>query len=247
MNHSEITAVVTANGTRKYGTGIEPNPYSDLEKEYIRRHQNIATREMLTSKIRAVLEPRFVTPPPTSEFIEALATMTDSRQILELGSLTGFTTMHLIRSIIGKEGAKVVSVDGNPEYDREFFSKPEISPWVEFIHGWTPEVLERLHGRKFGLIFIDTDHSVGHTQKELEALLPISHQGSILVFHDLPEWQSPENKTVPPVRAWLLDQVDNKVLYGLVLPTCEQQDCLAMWGPGYPPQCNPHLGVFVRR
>jgi predicted O-methyltransferase YrrM len=247
MDHSAITAVVTAGGSRKYGVGIDSNPYCDQEKEYVRRHQTAAVREMLTNKIHNVLEPRFITPPPTSEFIEALATMTDSRQILELGSLTGFTTMHLIRSVVGKAGAKVVSVDGNPEYDREFFSRPEISPWVEFIHGWTPEVLKPLNGRRFDLVFIDTDHSVQHTMKELDALLPITTKGTIFVFHDVPEWQTPDNKTPPPVRTWLLDQVDNKTLYGFVLPSCEQQDCLATFGEGYPKECNPGLGVFVRR
>lgn len=247
MNHSAITDVITKGRSIKYGVGIEPNPYLEQENEVVRRHRTAAVRELLTRKIRMLHEPRFITPPPTSEFIEAIATMTDSRQILELGSLTGYTTAHLIRSIVGKDNAKVVSIDGNPEYDREFFARPEITPWVEFIHGWTPDAMLQLHGRKFDLVFIDTDHSVEHTQKELMALLPITRPGSILLFHDVPEWQTPQNKVPVPVRTWLLEQVDKKVFYGLMLPSCEQQDCLATFGPGYPKQCNPGLGVFIRR
>jgi predicted O-methyltransferase YrrM len=247
MNHAAITAIITGNGARKYGTGMENNPYADSENEYVRRHQQALLRQLLTEKIKMIMEPRFITPPPTSEFIEAVATITDSRQILELGSLTGFTTMHLVRSIVGKENAKVVSVDCNPEYDREFFSKPEVARWVEFLHGRTPEVLTQLQGRKFDLVFIDTDHSVEHTQKELAALLPITKPGTILLFHDVPEWQTPTNRVPPPIRTWLLEQVDKKLFYGFVLPSCEQQDCLATWGPGYPKECNPGIGVFIRR
>lgn len=247
MDHSAITAVVTANGTRKYGTGIPNNPYAAKEKEFVRRHDHARTIQILDEKIRMIHEPRFITPPPTSEFIAALATMTDSRSILELGSLTGYTTMHLIKSIVGKENAKVVSIDCNPEYDRDFFASAEIAPWVEFIKGYTPDALKQLQGRKFDMVFIDTDHSVEHTKKELDGLFPITKPGTILVFHDVPEWQSPENRTAPPVRNWLLEQVDAKQFYGFVLPTCEQQDCLITWGPGYPKQCNPGLGVFVRR
>lgn len=251
MDHSAITDVITNGRTIKYGVGIEPNPYVDQENEIIRRHSTSAVREMLTRKIKMLHEPRFITPPPTSEFIEALATMTDSRQILELGTLTGYTTAHLIRSIVGKENAKVVSVDGNPEYDQEFFARPEIAQWVEFVHGWTPEILTKLTNNQirygFDLVFIDTDHSVEHTQKELDALLPITRSGTIILFHDVPAWQTPQNRVPPPVRTWLLEQVDKKVLYGLMLPSCEQQDCLATFGPGYPKECNPGLGIFVRR
>lgn len=251
MNHTAITAVITGNGARKYGTGMENNPYAASEKEYVRRHQQASVRQLLTEKIKMIMEPRFITPPPTSEFLESLSTLIDARRILELGSLTGFTTMHLIRSIVGKENAKVVSVDCNPEYDREFFAKPEIRQWVDFHHGWTPEIIQKIpkeqYGDGFDLVFIDTDHSVAHTIKELHALIPITKKGTVFAFHDVPEWQTPENRTPPPIRTWLLEQVDNKQFYGFVLPSCEQQDCLATWGPGYPKECNPGIGIFVRR
>lgn len=247
IDHSAITALITGNGARKYGTGMPNNPFVYSENEYARRDQNSKIIQMLDEKIKMIMEPRFITPPPTSEFIAAISTLIDARNILELGSLTGFTTMHLIKSIIGKEGAKVTSIDCNPEWDKEFFSQPEISKWVSFIKGWTPEALAQLHGQKFDMVFIDTDHSVEHSKKELDALMPITDKGTIFLFHDVPEWQTPENRTPPPIRTWLLEQVDNKLFYGFVLPSCEQQDAVLTWGKGYPRQCNPGIGVFVRR
>lgn len=247
MNHEEITNYVTANRTKPYGVGVTPNKYADSELEFARRRANAKLIEELNEKIYMIHEPRFITPPPTSEFLAAIATLIDARNILELGSLTGYTTLHFIKSIVGKAGAKVVSVDCNPEYDREFFNRPHIKEWVRFIHGWTPGVLDQLKGSMFDLVFIDTDHSIEHTQKELDALQSITRPGTVLAFHDVPEWQTPQNRTPPPIRTWLLEQCDAGKMRGFVLPSCEQQDCLMTFGAGYPKEVNPGIGVFVRR
>lgn len=239
----EIGSVIFSRGYGKGAAGTYPNPYASRFREVQRRHEMAAERELLSQKIESLLEPRFITPPETSELIEALVTASDSRNILELGMYSGFTSLHILRAIVGKE-AKLTSVDCRPAHDEEFFS---IFRQFRFINGWTPQCLDQLAGQKFDLVFIDSDHSVEHCEKERLALLNLTDPGSVWLFHDVPEWQTPSNRQWPPVRHWLNGLVISGFFYGLSLPTCEQLDCLDAWGPGYPKESNPGLGIYQRR
>src|SRR5689334_2980018 len=118
MNHEEITKIVAPNG---YGVGVKNNPFLRQNNEHLRRECFAKERADITEKIAMLYEPRFITPFETSEFIEALITMTDSCQVLELGTCTGYTTLHMLRAIIGK--GKVTSVDCRPAHDKAFFQK----------------------------------------------------------------------------------------------------------------------------
>lgn len=235
--HDAVTRIMTSQGS--YGTGVFPNPYASQVKEYQRRHEQAALRKLITDKIVSLVEPRFVTGPETSECIEALIAMTDSRRILEIGMCTGFTTLHMLRAVIGKPGASVVSVDSRPAHDMKFFIQFE---QFSFLQGWTPQILSQLSG-VFDLVFVDSDHSIEHTNVELQALWSLTRTGTVICFHDVPQWQTPDNRTSPPVREWLMRHAG---LEGLCLPSCEQLDCLNEWGIGYPKECNPGLGIFVR-
>lgn len=239
--HTEITRTMTSQGA--YGTGVIPNPYWPKQNEVKRRHQHEKVLKMLSDKIEAITEPRFITPLETAECIEAIVRMTDSKRILELGTHTGYAAYHMLRAIYGKPGAVLASVDPRPAHDRAFWAKEEFRGVLEFVEGWTPQILSQLSG-VFDFVFVDSDHSVEHTEKEFAALMPITRPGTILCFHDVPEWQTPSNRKPVPVRDWLLSRPE---LQGLCLPSCEQMDCLATYGSGYPKQCNPGLGVFIRK
>lgn len=206
--------------------------------EYNRRDKHHHTLELLSDEIRALYEPKFITPDHTSEFIEALIRMSDAKQILELGMYSGFTTLHMLRAIVGKSGAQVVSVDARPAHDREFFSLFERQGWFKFIQGWTPDCLTSLRGRIFDLVFIDSDHTIEHTERELEALMPITQSGTILLFHDAPI-------TPGTIYHWLLNKVSLGILKGTILPTAPQQDVTALFGPTRT-DVRPNLGVFLR-
>lgn len=244
MDHAKITAMI--GGAENYGKGITPNPFSAQQAEWARRHQQAGLRKHITDKITALYEPRFITPPETAEAIEALITLTDSRHILEIGVCTGFTTLHMLRAVIGKPDAMIVAVDARPAHDAEFWK--QFYPTLQFVEGWTPDILVKLTNNqiRFGwdFVFVDSDHSVEHTQKELDVLWPQTKAGTIFCFHDVPQWQTPTNRIPPPVREWLLRHPD---LEGLCLRSCEQADCLDTWGAGYPIECNPGLGIFVRK
>ena len=255
MNHDEITNIITRNRTIPYGVGITPNPFEQQQKEWVRRHQTAALRKTLTDKIVSLFEPRFITPPETAECIESLITMTDSRRILELGMCTGFTTLHMLRAIVGKQNAKVVSIDSRPAHDKDFFNSPDLQPYFEHVEGWTPNILAQLRSpqyianpQPFDFVFVDSDHSVDHCERELAELWNITKQRTIILFHDCPERQTPQHShdSKGIIWTWLHQKVAQGKLRGTCFPTCEQLDCLDAWGPGYPKECNPHLGMFVR-
>lgn len=247
MNHEAITAVITDNGRVPYGVGVVPNPYAQRQPEYLRCHENASARMAITEKIHALQEPRFITPPETSQCIEAIVTMTDARRILELGTCTGVSALHILRAIVGKIGAKLTCMECRPAHDRAFFSRPDIAPYFEFIGLKTPEGLSTLQGQVFDLVFVDSDHSVEHCELELTALWPITREGTVILFHDCPEWQSPgDSNRKGIIWQWLHEKVAQGHLRGTCLPSCEQMDCVDAWGPGYPKQCSPGLGIFVR-
>lgn len=248
MNHEEITKVVTDNGRVAYGVGITPNPYARMEAEWERRRAMVAIRNKITAKIESIFEPRFVTPPPTSECIEAIVTMTSSMNILELGCCTGFTSLHILRAIVGKRGARLTTVDARPAHDREFFAMPEFLPHFRFLEGWTPQILDEVMGTCFDLVFVDSDHSVEHSEKELEMLLKLTSTGTVFLFHDCPSQDAPDK---PPYSGvfwtWLHEKINQNIWRGTTLRSAEQLDCVDAWGTGYPLACSPGLGIFVRK
>lgn len=240
--HEQVTASI--GGHDNYGKGIEPNPWVEKQATWRRRNTLIMHRLSLSLKIERLFEPRFITGVETCELMEALIAMIGARQILELGMHTGFGTLHMLRAIAGIEGAKVVSIDARPAHDREFFSKLE---QFEFIEGWTPDTLLKLHGRIFDFVFVDSDHSVEHTQKEIEGLKPITRVGTMFCFHDVPEWKTPSQPVSPPVRDYLKSLIASGEFSGLLLPSPAQLDCEEEYGKGYDNRCNPGLAVMVRQ
>jgi len=244
MDHDAVTKIVAPNG---YGVGVWPNPFADTQAEWKRRRERLAARENITRKIEMLMEPRFVTCPETSEVIESIITMTDSKKVLEIGTCTGMGTLHMLRALVGKPDSKLVSIDARPAHDRAFWKQWE--PQLEHVEGWTPAILNDIRivqNSPYDLVFIDSDHSLEHTKIELEAVWKITRKGSILLFHDMPEWIRPDNRREPVVRLWLKEQIKSGFLDGVILPSCDQADCLDAYGPGYPKECNPGLGITIR-
>lgn len=246
MDHAKITEMI--GGSANYGKGIKDNPFSPHQAEWLRRRENKLLRSRLTEKIEMLFEPRFITPPETAEVIEALVTMTNSQDILEVGTCTGFTALHILRAIVGKPGARLVSIDARPAHDKEFFASPELAPHFEHIEGWTPQVFNRLAGRCFDMVFVDSDHTVEHCEKELKALLTITKPGSLFLFHDCPSRNTPADPSGSgTVYNWLHGKMGESIWRGACLRSCEQLDCVDAYGAGYNLECSPGLGIFVRR
>lgn len=243
--HDRVTASI--GGKENYGKGIWPNPYYMQMAVHERRERLMPTIAKLTQKIAMLSEPRFHTGSETSELMEALITMIGANQILELGTHTGRSTLHFLRAIVGIEGAKVVSIDARPTHDLEFFAQLEIAKHFEFLQGWTPDCLQGLKGRKFDFVFVDSAHDLEHTQREMAALEPLIHAGTMVCGHDVPEWKTPSQRFAPPVRLYFAGLIKEGKYSVMILPSPEQLDCIEEYGPNYPRECNPGLAVLIRK
>jgi len=246
LNHDAITEAL--GGKDGYGKGVTPNPYAPLCKEWERRLIMSEKIAEITVKIESLMEPRFITPPETSQFIEALITMVDAKKVLEIGMHTGFGALHILRALIGK-GGHLVSIDPNPAFDREFFES--LSQNFSFVEGRTPEAFKHHYvhiNAPYDVVFVDSDHTFETTFQELSGILSITRPGAVVVIHDLPEWSSPTNKEKPAVRKFIEDLTKHSDLWdGCILPTARQLDCEAIFGIDYPNELSPHLGIMVRR
>ena len=243
--HESVTA--SLGGKERQGKGILPNPWFYKMSEQIRRRDNVETRRLIGEKIEALSEPRFMTGTETSELMESLITMIGAKQILELGMYSGRSALHFLRAIVGIEGARVTSIDARPGHDREFFAREDISKHFRFIEGWTPAVVQQIKNEQFDFVFVDSAHDIDHTSKELEALKSVTHKGTMFCFHDVPEWQTPDNKSEPPVRSYLNGLVASGEFSGIMLPSPNQLDCEEQYGVGYDSRCNPGLAIFVKK
>lgn len=201
--------------------------------------------EKIAAKIQEVLIWKFIAYPAEAEFIEALIRLTESKNVLEVGMYTGFTTLHMIRAVW--PSGKVTAIECNPVHDFAFFECSEIKQCFEFVKGRTPEILTQLHGRIFDLVFVDSDHSPEHTEQERLALWKITKPGSIFVFHDLPEIQSMTDSGLCPIRRYINQCVQRGLFLGCVIPSGFRVDnALKFRSIDYSPKLNPHLGLFIR-
>lgn len=241
--HDLVTASI--GGAENYGKGIENNPWVAKQAEWGRRIAMRSLRDKLSHKMEMIFEPRFVTGVETSELMELFITMTGAKQILELGMHTGMSTLHFLRAIVGIPGAKVVSIDARPAHDKEFFAQAGIAEHFEFYQGWTPDALGVLSGRQFDFVFVDSAHDLDHTQKEVAALKPLIHAGSMCCFHDCPAWQSPSHHAPPPVRLYLESLIQSGEFSGMMLPSPRQLDGMEEWGNSYDTRLSPGLAVLI--
>jgi len=243
--HESVTA--SLGGKERVGKGIYPNPWPDKMHEYVRRRANGSTIFLIGERILDLTEPRYITTTETSELMEKLITMIGAKRILELGMYTGRSTLHFLRAIVGIEGARVTSIDARPVHDREFFSSEGIAKHFRFIDGWTVDVLKTLHGEQFDFVFVDSAHDIESTRNEVESLKHVIHVGTVVCFHDVPEWQTPDNHSESTVRSYLNGLITSGQYSGLMLPSPNQLDCEEQYGVGYDSRCNPGLAILVKR
>lgn len=124
-------------------------------------------------------------PPLYGRLLYRTAQYFNAQNILELGTGTGISTMYL-----GATGARrLMSLEGNSELlavAEEQLKKMKLNN-VELIGGDFNSTLSTTLG-KMGVVdmaFIDGDHQLAPTIKYYEAILPYTHNDSVLVFDDI--------------------------------------------------------------
>jgi predicted O-methyltransferase YrrM len=117
------------------------------------------------------------------KFQQLLARMTQSRRILEIGTLAGFSTIWLARAL--PADGKLITLELNPKHAAialENIARAGLSDKVELLVGRAGESLPKLTGT-FDFIFIDADKE--STTEYFKQALRLSRQGTLIVVDNV--------------------------------------------------------------
>jgi predicted O-methyltransferase YrrM len=121
--------------------------------------------------------------PNQGKFLMLLALMQQARNILEIGTLGGYSTIWLARAL-PSEG-RLITLESNPkhaEVAHHNIDQAGFTHLVEIRVGKAVETLAKLkqeNGQPFDLIFIDADKP--NNPDYLAWALQLSHQGSVII------------------------------------------------------------------
>lgn len=126
-----------------------------------------------------VLQPRMLSGPLQGRFLSVLSKLLAPKNILEVGTFTGYATLCLAEGL-PKEG-RIDTLDKNEElvdFQRSFFDR---SPWGKQIHQHCGEAMEIIPtlDREYDLVFLDADKK--NYLNYLEQLLPKIKTGGLLL------------------------------------------------------------------
>nr|WP_323132560.1 O-methyltransferase [Kineococcus indalonis] len=142
-----------------------------------------AVLEQVLAENRAAGLPAIDVSPLQGAFLTLLTRVSGARRVLEIGTLGGYSTIHLARGLPG--GGRVVTLEFEPhhaEVARRNLHRAGLAEVVEVRVGAaldTLPVLEREGAGPFDLVFIDADKR-GYPQY-LEWAVRLSRPGTVLV------------------------------------------------------------------
>lgn len=123
---------------------------------------------------------------------EELARLAESRRVLEVGSAYGFSAVTMALA-----GATHVTAVDNHAGDtwlgdtrtvlQRNLDTAGVADRVTVVEADSRDGLAGLAGQKFGLIFIDGDHSYAGAAADIAGALPLLDHGGVLAIHDYGE------------------------------------------------------------
>jgi predicted O-methyltransferase YrrM len=137
-----------------------------------------ALEAALSASAEAGLPPHDVSP-AQGRLLEVLGRAVGARAVLELGTLGGYSTIWLARSV--PDGGRVVTLESDPHYAdvaRRNIERAGVGDRVEVRTGPALETLPQLRG-PFDLIFIDADKR--SNPEYLDWSLRLSRPGTLIV------------------------------------------------------------------
>ena len=132
---------------------------------------------------RSAVRPRW------GRFLFRIALHFKPRQILEVGTGAGISAAYLAAAC---PQATIQTIDAHSQRCNFAAQVFEIlhHPGISVIHGTSPQaVLQLQDGPRFDMIDIDADHTHEGMIGAFEAILPLAHEGTILIFDDI-RWSS---------------------------------------------------------
>jgi len=124
--------------------------------------------------------------PSQGKLLMLLAQLAGAKQILEIGTLGGYSTIWLARALA--PGGRLITLEANPkhaEVARGNIARAGLAEVVEVRLGDARAGIQQLaaEGGNFDLIFIDADkQSIPHY---LEWSLKLSHRGSLIIVDNV--------------------------------------------------------------
>lgn len=144
--------------------------------------EDAALQAAVEASAAAGLRPIQVSP-AQGKFLHLLARMIGARNILELGTLGGYSTIWLARAL--PEGGRIITLEVNPKHAEiasNNFARAGVSEKVELRLGRALDTLPKLaaEGRcPFDLIFLDADKA--SMPEYLEWSLKLARPGTVIV------------------------------------------------------------------
>jgi predicted O-methyltransferase YrrM len=119
-----------------------------------------------------------------ARFIEITARATGARRALEIGMAIGYSVIHLARGM--EEGGLVVTIEPSEEMiarSEEFIGRASLRGRVRIERGAALEVLPRLAGETFDVVFLDAVKE--EYAQYLELSLPLLREGGVVIVDNL--------------------------------------------------------------
>jgi len=125
-------------------------------------------------------------PARQAQMLQRLARRINARQVLELGTSFGITTLYLAQGI---SDGTVITIEGCPQTHAiaqrhfEALKRQNITAILGSFEHALPDALQRM--AHLDLAFIDGHHAEEPTLRYFEQCMAKSHEGTVLVFDDI--------------------------------------------------------------
>src|SRR5262245_60573284 len=116
----------------------------------------------------------------TGAFLANLIRLLRPRQVLELGTFKGATTIQLIRALPFAGEPRVVTVDC---VDVRSPALRKLDAFYSFVRGQDIDLVPTL-GASFDFIYLDTLHTYEHTKAQV-AVIRAHHPAAVMAAHDV--------------------------------------------------------------
>jgi predicted O-methyltransferase YrrM len=124
--------------------------------------------------------------PDQGKFLYLLCKMINAKDALEIGTLTGFSGIHIARGL--RDNGKLTTVEmekKHAEIAKHYFAKAGLTNQTEVVISTAIDYMKKLvsENKKFDLIFIDAD-KISYPQYFEEAI-KLSHKGTVIVLDNM--------------------------------------------------------------
>lgn len=136
-------------------------------------------KELTRATHLKVLQPRMLSGPLQGRFLSLLSKLIQPKNILEIGTFTGYATLCMAEGLAENGGIDTLDINEElVDFQRSFFDR---SPWGDKIHqhiGNAIDIIPTLN-KKYDLVFIDADKK--NYLKYLDLVVPRVNKGGLIL------------------------------------------------------------------